>query len=359
MSTRDADDGDRTQFEKLRHALFEIGAKGGTGKILILTHSSPDPDALGALVGVRFLFKHGLARESQVATVGRVQRAENLAMIRELSLNFENYDEIDRSEYDAIVLVDSQPGFGHTVVPDDLPFLAVIDHHEPCEGDSQAMHSDVRPDVGATSSLVYEYVRDAGLELDTHAATSLFCGIRFDTGDLSHNSTPLDEEAYYACLKRADKRQLARIQTPPLPALYYRELASSLRLARKHGPLILGLLGEVSNPEWIAEMADFFLRMDDCQWSFVGGAYEGRYHLSVRTKRDFRPAYPILEKVLDGAGSYGGHGRVAGGQLVLKDASEEVLLRTERELRARALRLLGEGPQAEAAEFRVGSPLTE
>ena len=358
LSTRSVPD--ETPFEHLRNVLFELGAQGAGHRLLVLTHQSPDPDALGALVGVRFLFTRGLGREAEVATLGRIHRAENLAMLRELDLDFADYRTLDRTPFDAAVLVDSQPGFGHTVVPEDVPLVAVFDHHEPLpegESDAASLHSDVRPRLGATSSLVYEYIRDAGLELDTHTATSLFCGVRFDTGDLSHGATALDEEAYYATLQRADKRRLARIQRPPLSSQYYKELSRSLGLARRYGSLVLALLGEVPNPEWIAEMADFVLRMDECQWALVGGAFEGRYYVSVRTDHDFRPAYPILETVLSDLGSFGGHGRVAGGQTELEDGSADTLQRHERTLRSRALRLLEER-DGEDDDACKGVPLT-
>jgi len=351
------------RYERLREVLAATKGRGPDG-ILVLTHQSPDPDALGALVGLRFLLTQGFGREARIATLGRIRRAENAAMVRELELAFDDYAEVDRSQFCAALLVDTQPGFGHTVVPDDLPLLGVFDHHEPQEPAAEWVHDyphpDVRPGVGATSSMIYEYIRDACLRLDRHTATSLFCGIRFDTADLSTGASPLDEEAYYETLRFADKPQLARIQRPALPVDYYRELARSLGIARRYGPLVLSLQGRVANPESVAEMADFYLRMEDCHWSVVGGAHGRAYLLSLRTLLDFRPALPLMEKLFAGAGSYGGHGRIAGGRFELGEGGaddEPAIRRLERQLKARALRLLGThgvyGPDA-----RVGKPLT-
>jgi len=307
----------------------------------VISHRSPDPDALGALIGVRFLLSEGAGREAVIATRGRIQRAENVAMVRELGLNFADYEQIDLSEYVGCVFVDTQPGFGHTEVPVGVPILAVIDHHERKndKAEFEILHADIRPDVGATSSMVFEYIQSAGLRLDTLTATSLFCGIRFDTADLAHETGPLDEEAYYETMRRADKPQLSRIKNPALPADYYRELGRALKGAKRHGSMILGLLGVVSNPEMIAEMADFFLRMENCHWALVGGAYEGRYYVSLRTQH--RPAYPLLKRVLEEDGSFGGHGRIAGGQVPLDEESpDDDRRRLERRLRARALHIL-------------------
>jgi nanoRNase/pAp phosphatase (c-di-AMP/oligoRNAs hydrolase) len=150
----------RRPLEHLRELLQrEAGASGG-GCFLILTHRSPDPDALGACCGLRHLLENGFGMDTRVATVGRIQRAENVAMVRELGLFFEDYHKVDLGGVTGTLLVDSQPGFGHTEVPEGLPLLAVFDHHVTPEAVRDALaavpHVDVRPDVGATSSIVYE-----------------------------------------------------------------------------------------------------------------------------------------------------------------------------------------------------------
>lgn len=327
------------------------------GRLLVLTHRSPDPDALGALVGVRFLLREAGGRDALIATRGRIQRAENVAMVRELGLNFASYETLDTSDYVGCVLVDTQPGFGHTEFPPGMTVVAVLDHHEPHDDGPvvPVLCEDVRPGVGATSSLVYEYIRDAELALDAPTATSLFCGIRFDTADLAHETGPLDEEAYYETLRRSDKAQLARIKTPALPGDYYRELGRALTRSKRYGSLVMGLLGVVSNPEMIAEMADFFLRMENCHLALVGGAHDGRYYVSLRTQH--HPAYPLLERVLRDDGSFGGHGRIAGGQVPLDpENADEDRRRLERRIRARALHLL-ESLDGVGSEAQAGKPI--
>ncbi len=346
----------------LKRVVDEAAADASPARVLALTHRSPDPDALGALVGMRTLIQALCGHEVQIATVGRIHRAENLAMVRELGLVFDDYSDLDPARFCGSVLVDTQPTFGHTVVPEGIPLLAVFDHHRapdeaPIEGPRVTVpHVDVREDLGATSSLVYEYLRDAHVEIDERTATALFCGVRYDTGDLSYNVSPLDEEAWFETFRRADRRRVARIARPALPVEYYRELNRALSLARRYGNLVLCLMGEVLNPESVAEMADFYLRMDECRWSLVGGLYEGTYYVSLRTQFGGGYAYPLLERVLDGEGSFGGHGRVAGGRIPC-DAAGTELERQENRLRKRALDILADVSRLDG-ESRVGKPLT-
>ncbi len=356
----------------LARALADLTSKGGGGdgagsgdgggepaRVLVLTHKSPDPDALGACVGARFLLERGFGLTAEISTIGRIHRAENVAMVRELGLAFDDYGKLDFSRYRGAVLLDTQPTFGHTIVPEDVELLAVFDHHIPPKGGPgpAVRHRDVRTELGATSSMVYEYIRAAGLELDRPTATALFCGVRFDTGDLSHNVTALDEEAYLETFRRSDRECLARIQKPRLPMQYYRELHRSLRMARRHGPAVLALLGQVLNPESVAEMADFFLRMEGCRWALVGGAYEGQYYLSLRTQPGAADAYTLLAKLLEDEGSFGGHGRVAGGRVSLEEGEQLAIRRLERRLRARALGIVDPDEELDE-ESRLGRCLT-
>ena len=357
----------KERLAALREALVDAARSSGKQCFLILTHRSPDPDAMGAAIGMRALIEDGLGMKATVATVGRIHRAENLAMVRELGLEFADSEAIDHSAFAGLVLVDTQPSFGHTVIPGNLPVVAIIDHHEPPSVDPEdeegagedGSYSDVRIGVGATSSMVYEYLREAGVKPDARTAGAIFCGVRYDTGDLSEGVTELDQRAWYQCFRRADQTALQRIQRPPLPAEYFSQLAVSLRSARQHGDMVLGLLGDVVNPESVAEMADFFVRLEGARWALVGGAWGGEYYLSLRTDVAERGAYDLLEAVLDGRGSFGGHGRIAGGRVQLEEPKESSLRDLERTLAERVLLIAGGGAGTDGpdSEFRLGRPL--
>ena len=350
---------------QLRRCLERISSNAtdaARGRFLVLTHRSPDPDALGACEGLRLLFEAGFGYRVTVATVGRIHRAENVTLLRTLDLELVDYDEIDHDSFAGAALVDTQPEFAHTVIPEHIPIVAVFDHHVPPDknghGSPTVPHKDVRLELGATSSMIYEYLRDAGVTLDPKTASALFCGVRYDTADLSRNASPLDEEAYYETFRRADRAGIARIHHPPLPRGYYRELHTALTQARQHGPLVLALLGKVANPESVAEMADFFLRMKGTSWVVVGGAYEQTYVLSLRTDYAFGKAYPLMKRVLDGLGAFGGHGHIAGGQIPLEDTGESTIKEVERTLRANALSVIGKTDDEDGIP-EEGRPLFE
>ena len=336
----------------LRETIQSAASSSEGDRLLVLTHRGPDPDAIGSLEGVRFLLERSLGIKADIVTVGRIHRAENLALVRALNLEFGDYEEVQPEQYFGSLLVDTQPGFGHTVIPADIPLLGVLDHHVTPEGDaatSRVAHLDVRLGVGATSTIVWDYIRESGLELDQTVATALFCGIRYDTKDLSRNVSSLDEEAYYATFRQADRGVLPEIHNPPLPQRYYSELHRALDLASQHGPLVICLLGEVSHPEFVAEMADFFLRMRGASWVVVGGFVEeeGEYVISLRTDQAFGNAYPLLQRVLGGEGSFGGHGHISGGRIPIESAADGEVEEIEERIRTAALAVIGKDQDGE------------
>ncbi|MEL6428527.1 MAG: DHH family phosphoesterase [Planctomycetota bacterium] len=324
-------------------AASEAGAPESAGRFLILTHRGPDPDALGACEGLRLLIERGFAFRCVVATHGRVHRAENVALLRTLELDLEDYATVDPTAFCGTLIVDTQPAFAHTVVPDEPPVVAVFDHHrspQSGKGTASVPHVDVRTELGSTSSILYEYLRDMDVPLDATTASALFCGIRYDTADLSRNASPLDEEAFLATFRAGDRQRIAAIDRPPLPKSYYRHIAQGLGEARQHGPLVLALMGRVENPEHVAEMADFFLRMKGCSWVVAGGAFEDEYVVSLRTDYAFGKAYSLMERVVGDDASFGGHGHIAGGRIRLEDSGMSTIKSVERKLRKNALAVI-------------------
>jgi nanoRNase/pAp phosphatase (c-di-AMP/oligoRNAs hydrolase) len=315
------------------------------GRVVLCTHRHPDPDGLGAMVAMQYLLREGFGLEADLVLEGRIRRAENVAMRRLLEISALPKGGVDPAAYAGVILVDSQPGFTHTTPPGALPVLAVIDHHkgEDEAGAEKIPFRWVDPDYGATSTMVHDLLEACGCEPDDRAATALFCGIRYDTNDLARDASERDERAYERMHKRADRKLVAAIDQPALNRDYFRQMGEAIEACTCYGPLLLVLLGEVSSPESVAEIADWFVRLEGKQWSLAGGACDGRYQVSLRTDMPGADAYPALRFILGKEGACGGHGRMAGGQIPLTELGlEEVQELVHR----RALEVFGLRDQA-------------
>jgi nanoRNase/pAp phosphatase (c-di-AMP/oligoRNAs hydrolase) len=313
-------------------------------RLLVLTHNNPDPDSLGGAVGLQEFARLSAGIPSTVAITGKILRAENQAMVRELGIEMVQLETVDLATFDCVALVDTQPGFGHTIVPPGLTVDIVIDHHvcaDAAIGPGDVPFFDVRPEVGATSSIVAGHLLDAGLQPSPDAATAMAYGIRTDTADLSRNVSELDQRVSEFLSSRIDRKKLASITNPRLPLAYFQALKQAFEKARMYPGLTLCSLGRTASAEMIAEVADMLLRMEGVRAVFCGGQVGNSYYVSVRTEAGM-DAWTLIRAGFEGeAGSCGGHGSVAGGSVQLEAIDMRSVRRLERRLERNVLRAMG------------------
>lgn len=334
--TRPAADLGRQRMEALRAVL------AGKRRLLVLTHNNPDPDSLGAAVGLREFARKVAGLDSTLAITGRILRAENQAMVRELGIETERLESVAVGDFDTAALVDTQPGFGHTFVPPGCRIEIVLDHHVCADAKNQGVpFVDVREDAGATSSIVAGHLREAGVEPSREVATALAYGIKTDTADLSRNVSDLDLRAYDYLFPFVDRQKLVAICSPKLPAAYFQTLREALSKVRLYDGVTLCSLGRTPSAEMVAEVADLLMRMEGVRAVFCGGLVGTNYYVSVRTEVG-GDAWRLIRDAMGGEpGTCGGHGSVAGGTIPLAAADARTLKRLERRLERNILHSMG------------------
>jgi len=304
----------------------------GAGRLLILPHNDPDPDAIASAVALRYLLAERLGMESTIAYQGIIGRAENKALVHYLDHPLELLTDTDPQQSSCLALVDTQPGAGNISLPPEATWpsapphagtVLVIDHHAWCEETATASFADVRPELGATSTILTQYLQAASLEPSWSLATALFYGIKTMTMGLSRNTSPDDAAAYSYLQPRIDVGALAKIERAQVPADYFRSFDATLRAARMYDGLILAYIDVLSYPDLAAEMADVLLRLEKAQWVICMGVYQGALILSVRARSQEHPAEELAQAIVAGEGCAGGHGTMAGGQIPLGDAGAE------------------------------------
>ncbi len=321
--------------------LEQLRRVAGNGPVLILTHDNPDPDGLASGKALAALLRDAWGIPSRLAYSGLVGRAENKAMLNLLTPEWEpleDYSNLQR--YSALAILDTQPGAGNNSLPPWVMPQIVIDHHQPIRQKlAQVPFVDVRTDAGATVSLVYQYIEAAGLVPDVILATAIFYGIQVDTLGLSRGSSPLDQDAYLKMLQRIDRRRLAKVEQAGLPLLYFRAVAEGLQAARLFGSVVVSYLGDMHRPDFVAELADFLVRLEGSRAVLCMGYHGTTMYLSLRTTSDEIDAGLMIQKVIISSGRAGGHGTLAGGQVPLIDRSPDDVAE---EIQMRFLRVMGE-----------------
>ncbi len=323
-----------------------------TGNVLLTSHDNPDPDALASCMALQRLLAKKKAVKPYIAIGGILGRAENRAMSLELDLDLLPWDLLEDKHWNAVVMVDAQPRSGNTNLPRGLPVTAIIDHH-PKRKAYRVPFVDIRPEYGAVSSILVEYLIAQGMEWDAKLATALFYAIKSETADLGRGICDADRRAFFALFDSVDWELMHRIVKAKIPADYFRLFPRGIELARVYGDALTCDLGEIPVPDAVAEIADFMLRHEAVSRSLILGQYEGQLVFSIRFSPGDLDAGVIAASIVKGYGSGGGHDQMAGGRIYLNRAGRHRAPVVKRTLVNRFLKAVG------CDRFKPGRPLME
>lgn len=312
----------------------------GTKRLIVLTHDNPDPDSVSCAVALAFLVKNRFKIPTAVRYGGIVGRAENRAMIRVLGLRVSPLTEKDFAKGNDFAVVDMQPQTGNSSLPKNRKPIIIIDHH-PVRKNTKAEFMDIRTDYGATATIMTEYLLESGLEIPSSIATALSYGISSETQDLGREAGQKDIQAYLGLFPISNKKHLAAIEHPKLPRDYYVVLNRALHHSFIYKNAVATSIGEIKNPDFVAYIADFMLRVERINWAMCLGRYKDRIIVSVRTTNSKGDAGNFLRRLVGKKGTAGGHGMIAGGQVQCASMEHERCTKIEEELIQDFLKKLG------------------
>ena len=314
-------------WERLREAVQNID------RVLILLHDDPDPDAVASGVALRYLLQAVWEIEGKVAYRGVIGRAENKALVEYLDTDLLCLENGELETEWPVALIDVQPGAGNSPIPAGYPALVVIDHHGELEGEG-ALYRDVRPWIGASSTIVTQYMRAAEIKPPAKIATGLFYGIKTDTRALSRDTSAADISAYFYLLPFVDVDAVVEIENAQVPAAYFRNLAKAMETASVYNGVVISYLGPTEYPDLAAEIADLLLRLEDIRWVVSMGVFDDEIYLSVRARDGDADAEELARVIVGDVGSSGGRNTLAGGQVPLDGQDPEKMAHslTERAL---------------------------
>lgn len=312
----------------------------GCERLLILVHDYPDPDAIASAMVLSYLVQNRYNLRNRIAFGGHISRAENRAMVQQLQIKLTTIGRIRWHLYSCVALVDTQPGFGNHSLPKEIQPTVVFDHHKEREP-VRAPFVDIRTDYGATSTILLEYLKQAGLEITTEIATAVTYAIRSETQELGREASPADIAAYLEIYPKANKRKLSKIQNPKLSKNFFIVLHSALEKAKVFRHLSHVHLGRIDSPEFVPQIADLLLRHERIGWAIATGRYDNQLFVSMRCSHPKADAGNMLSQIIGSMGYAGGHDMIAGGRIPFRQGKDHEWQRLEDVLIARFLKKLG------------------
>lgn len=268
---------------------------------------SADPDALASAVALKRIL-HKWARNVEIMRINEVTRPDNLAMIRYLRIPVKLWQPERLSAYDAFAMVDSQPA--HNPAFAEIAFKLIIDHHPLTNVDSllaQDAFCDIRPGIGATSSMMTQFLRGLRIRPGPLLATALLYGIRTDTGTFERSGGEEDLRAYQWLSKYADNNLLRRISRSEylrswLP--FFSRAFRSLVDCRAGGAY--AQLNDIRSADLLVSVADFFTKVHGLKWIAVSGVLDKTVIVIFRGDGS-RDIGRFADACFHDVGSAGGH----------------------------------------------------
>jgi nanoRNase/pAp phosphatase (c-di-AMP/oligoRNAs hydrolase) len=275
-------------------------------RVLILLHNDPDPDAIASGLALRNL----LRRTRQTAIIGctyGVSRPENLRMLKLLDLQIEVLTTEQLKSFDGIALVDVQPHYFPGLLPQaDL----VIDHH-PEQPGYNAVFKDIRPDYGSTSTILTEHLRAVDIDISERTATAMLYAIKSDTLFFNRQANRADLDAFSYLYPLADATMIRKMEGSEIT----NERLDFVIKAWQHGRMVehvfCAFIGEPSREDFIPYVADFYLQLENVQWSVISGVVNDTFVVSVRNLGYSRNAGDFVRRWFSDIGSAGGHRTMA------------------------------------------------
>ncbi|OQX61960.1 MAG: phosphoesterase [Desulfococcus sp. 4484_241] len=303
--------------------------------VLVLVNA--DPDAIASAMAVKRLLWKKVASVT-LSNINVIERPDNRAMVRLLGVRMVHTDKVQAGDYDRFVIVDSQPGHNERFAS--FPADVVIDHH-PVEPHDDSGYFDIRPDYGAASTIMTEYLKAARIKPSIKLATALYLGIKTDTANFERNVLIEDVRAFRYVFQFANiylARKIEHADIKPEFLKYFSRAFDRIVFRKKR---IFVHLGRVENTDICVILADFFMRVSTVQWSVVSGEHEGLLVVILRNDGARRDAGKTAKKFFGAMGSAGGHKSAARAEIPLKELYKRLSGRTDHEIQRWIMDKLG------------------
>jgi nanoRNase/pAp phosphatase (c-di-AMP/oligoRNAs hydrolase) len=284
----------------------------GKDRVLILINA--DPDAIASAMAVKRLLWRKVS-EVTITNINVIKRPDNISLVRLLGLNLINFHKIHLSEFDRFVIVDSQPEHNESfrqVKPD-----VVIDHHP--RSSDKINFSDIRPEYGATATIMYEYLKAARITPSVKLATGLYYAIKTDTNNFVRKTIIEDIRAFQFLYQHANLHMAKRIEQADIKPGFLKYFSKALEHKVIKKRKVFVHLGKVINPDVCVLIADFFMRVSSVNWSIVSGIYNKKLVIIFRNDGFGRNAGRTAQKAFGDMGSAGGHKSMARAEIRFSD----------------------------------------
>lgn len=279
-------------------------------EVFLQPHNVPDPDAIASCAGLQYLLRlQGI--DTKIVYDRELEKTDAVLMLEVFGIEMTSASRAETlDERDWAVLVDCQRGSSNVT---DLitEEVAVIDHHE-IGPDTSCRFSELRPELGACSSLIASWFFENGVEPPSSIAGALVFGIMKDTENLTRGVSDLDVGMLYRLFRYSDPAAIRRLNGSQLTKDDLLRYAEAFKTVETYGDLGFMRL-DCPDDSLLGSANDIVLSLDTVKVSVSWSVRESGVKLSVRSELSEAPACDAVRAIVAGIGVGGGHAHMAGG----------------------------------------------
>ena len=287
-------------------------------ELTIVCHNNPDPDCLASALALgRIAAATGIDKR-RILYSGDISHQQNRAFINLLDIDLNEFDVEsvqNRPEGSLLAFVDHAKPGDNNRVPKETPIDIVIDHH-PAEN-IEARFVDHREEIGATATILTEYVRALNVELDRTLATALLFAIRRETLGFLRGVTKAEYAAAGYLHDAADLDLLRQLSSPSVSGATVDAIAKAIDNRVVRGAVLITNVGRTGERDALPQAADYLATLEGVETAIVFDIVEKSIHLSARSTDPRVHIGNVLSAAFDDVGSAGGHREMAGGEISL------------------------------------------
>jgi nanoRNase/pAp phosphatase (c-di-AMP/oligoRNAs hydrolase) len=304
------------EFKKKLKRLKGILAEAEKG-VAIVTQNNPDPDAIASSLTFRRIVE-SFGKKADIIYGEEIGHDENRAMINLMAIEMIHRSKVrDFGGYSKIALIEASiPGVNNPLDRGVIPDI-IIDHHQVDMRKVKGDYIDIRPAVGATSTIMVDYLTHLNREIDEELATALLYGIKTDTRDFTRGATAADLKAVAILYPKVNHDLLAKIGAPLMSAESLEVLGEAIKNRKVEGSYLMSNVGFIRDRETLPQAADYLLNLEGISTVLVYGVGKDVIHVSGRN-RDIRLNLgDAMNKAFGEIGEAGGHAQAAAAKIPL------------------------------------------
>jgi nanoRNase/pAp phosphatase (c-di-AMP/oligoRNAs hydrolase) len=296
-------------------------------ELTIVCHNNPDPDCLASALALGRIAAAVGIDERHILYSGEISHQQNRAFINLLDIDLVEFDAEsvqNRDPGSLLAFVDHSIPGSNNRVPEGTEIDIVIDHH-PADN-VEARFVDHRVEIGATATILAEYVEAFDLDLDGTLATALLFAIRRETLGFLRGTTPEEYAAAGGLHEAADLDLLRQLSSPSVTGATVDAIAEAIENRQVRGSVLITHVGRTSERDSLPQAADYLATLEGVETAIVFGLVAENIHLSARSTDARMHIGNVLEEAFADVGSAGGHREMAGGEVplgIFADATDD------------------------------------